>query len=91
MGTIAYENIEERVKMFLFGRWISTCYADYHLDDNMKGQSDEGYDPKNAICCLNRESGDWWAKQLNHFNDVVYPNYLENGTVENARHFLIDK
>jgi hypothetical protein len=26
----------EEVKIFLFARWIETCYADEHLDNEMK-------------------------------------------------------
>lgn len=26
----------DEVKMFLFARWIATCYADTHLDSKMK-------------------------------------------------------
>lgn len=58
--------MEDKVKMFLFGRWIATCY--------------EGI--------LNSEDGLWWAKQLKHFNEIVYPNYIENGSVESTTKFL---
>ena len=37
-----------------------------------------------------RENGNWWKEQLKHFNEVVYPNYKENGSAENANEFLID-
>lgn len=57
----------ENVKMFLFARWISTCYED---------------------TVLNTESGYWWRDRLEYFNDVVYPNYLENKTVEDTEKFL---
>lgn len=58
--------MEDNVKMFLFGRWIATCY--------------EGV--------LNKEDCYWWAKQLKHFNEVVYPNYVENGSAESTAKFL---
>lgn len=78
------------VKMFLFARWISTCYADTHLDSNMKSENDLGFNPKSAISVLNRESGNWYKKQLIHFNNTVYPNYVANGTVNNTEEFLKD-
>lgn len=37
---------------------------------------------------LNTESGEWWKKQLDHFNEKVYPNYVENGTVEDTEEYL---
>jgi len=80
----------ENVKMFLFGRWISTCYADEHIDDNMLSQHDEGFEAFEAMSVLNRESGHWWKDKLKHFNEVVYPNYLKNGSVKNAEEFLTD-
>lgn len=40
---------------------------------------------------LNSVDGKWWRDQLKHFNDVVYPNYTENGTVENTNKFLNEK
>ncbi len=78
----------EEVKMFLFARWIAICYADFHLDSNMKCKADEGFNSQEAISVLNRESGTWYARQLKYFNNFVYPNYIENGTVDNAKVFL---
>lgn len=78
----------ERIKMFLFARWISTCYADSHLDENMKCEHDVGFNPGEAISVLNRESGFWWQEQLEHFEKVVYPNYIKNGSVDNVKKFL---
>ena len=66
-------NKTENVKMFLFARWISTCCADVHID---------------GMSVLNKESGEWWKKQLEYFNETVYPNYLENKTVEDTKKFL---
>lgn len=80
--------MEEQIKMFMFARWISTCYADDHLDKNMKHCTQEGFDSTTQISVLNRENGYWWKEQLNHFNEVVYPNYLKNGSVEDTRKFL---
>ena len=74
--------------MFLFARWIATCYADTHLDSKMKCEHDEGFNSSEAISVLNRETGYWYKEQLIHFNDVVYPNYIENGTVENTKQFF---
>jgi hypothetical protein len=81
----------DNVKMFLFARWISTCYADSHLDNNMKSEADEGFKSDVAISVLNRESGYWYKKQLQHFNTVVYPNYIKNGTVKDTKQFLDDE
>ena len=78
----------DNVKMFLFARWISTCYADSHLDKEMRCEHDEGFDGKEAISVLNRQSGEWYKEQLKHFNEVVYPNYIKNGSVENAEKFF---
>ena len=78
----------DEVKMFLFARWIATCYADTHLDSKMKCKHDEGFKESEAISVLNRETGYWYKEQLKHFNDVVYPNYIENGTVENTKQFF---
>ena len=41
--------IENDVKVLLFARWISVCYADTEL---------------NGLSVLNAESGAWWKKQL---------------------------
>jgi hypothetical protein len=37
---------------------------------------------------VNGYDGSWWKTQLNHFNDVVYPNYIKNGSAENTKKFL---
>lgn len=76
--------------MFLFARWISICYADTHIDESGKSQHDEGFNPYNALSVLNRENGFWWKTQLKHFNEVVYPNYVKNGSLKNAEEFLKD-
>jgi len=78
----------EKVKMFLFARWISVCYADTHLDNKLKCEHDEGFNPSEAISVLNRETGDWYKKQLEYFEKVVYPIYLKNGSVKSAKNFL---
>ena len=78
----------DNTKMFLFARWISTCYADDYLDENMKHTSDPEFDKSTAMCILNRESGYWWKEQLNHFNNVVYPNCIKYGIVKNTKQFL---
>ena len=71
--------------MFLFARWLATCYADSHLDEEKKCEHDIGFDYNNAISVLNREDGYWYKKQLKHFNDIVYPNYIKNKSVGNNR------
>jgi len=76
------------VKMFLFARWISTCYADEHVDDKMLSQHEFGFNQENSLSVLNREDGKWWKKQLIYFNEIVYPNYIKNKTVENTEKFL---
>ncbi len=81
----------ERIKMFLFARWIATCYADEHMDNNGKSQHDYGYNPVEAMSVLNRESGFWWQDQLEHFEKVIYPNLLKNGGVANVKDFLNQK
>lgn len=78
------------VKMFLFARWISTCYADEHLDKNKVHQATSGFDSSSAMSVLNVEDGNWWKKQLKEFNDNVYPNYVKNGSEKNAADFLKD-
>ena len=78
----------DEVKMFLFARWIATCYADEHLDDKMRYIDNEDFDATTAMSVLNRESGNWYKEQLKHFNDVVYPNYVKNGSVDNAKAFF---
>lgn len=83
-----YYNLETNVKMFLFTRWMATCYADEHMDNNNKSQHDEEFDSVQAISVLNRERGEWYKTQLKFFNEVVYPNYMENGSVKSAREFL---
>jgi len=80
--------LNEKTKMFLFARWISMIYADEHLDDNMKYQGDPDFNPKEGMSVLNRESGNWWLEQLNHFNDVVFPNYIKNGSFEDTKDFI---
>ncbi len=75
-------------KMFLFARWIATCYADEHLDEEMRYTDNPDFDRTTAMCVLNRERGDWWKKQLIHFNEVVYPNYKKNGSAKDANEFL---
>ena len=63
----------EDVKMFLFARWISMCYADTMVD---------------GLSVLNTETGHWYKEQLEHFNSVVYPNYVKNGKIQENVDFL---
>jgi hypothetical protein len=78
----------DEVKMFLFARWIATCYADEYLDEKMRYTDNEDFDGTTAMSVLNRESDNWYKEQLKHFNDVVYPNYVKNGSVDNAKAFF---
>ena len=75
-------------KMFLFARWLATCYADDYLDMKMRHTSDMNFDPTTALCILNREDGHWYKKQIQHFNKTVYPNYVKNGSYRDAKTFL---
>ena len=70
--------METNTKMFLFARWISMCYADAR-NSNLDGIS---------ASVLNTEDGVWWRKQLKHFNEVVYPEQIKNGSVGETKEFL---
>jgi hypothetical protein len=37
---------------------------------------------------LNSQEGPWWVEQLNHFEAIVYPEYIRNGNVEETRLYL---
>jgi hypothetical protein len=76
------------VKMFLFARWISTCYADTHIDKEKRKLYDIGYDSSTSLSVLTMEDGHWYKKQIQHFNEVVYPNYIKNGSVKDAKQFF---
>ena len=84
-------SLNEQTKMLLFARWISTDYADEHIDANMHSQHEKGFDASTELSVLNRQSGTWWKQQLEYFNKVVYPNYLKSGTVADMRKFLEQK
>jgi hypothetical protein len=46
-----------------------------------------------AMCyegVLNKENGYWYKEQLEHFNKVIWPQYLENGSVEETLKFLFE-
>lgn len=77
--------MNEDVLMFLFARWISTSYADSHLDGDMNLVSPSNL---NGISVLNRESGSWYKEQIKFFKETVLPNYHKNGTVEDTIKFL---
>lgn len=47
------------VKMFMFARWVSTCYADDHIDEKKILVTP---DHPEAMSVLNREDGEWWKK-----------------------------
>lgn len=80
--------MQDLVRMFLFARWISTCYADEYLDKDNIYQGEQGFGRTTAMSALNRENEIWWVKQLQHFEEVVYPNYVENKTAERTEIFL---
>lgn len=83
------EQIElEQIKMFLFARWIATCYADTHLDSNMKSEHDEGFKKEESISVLNREDGQWYKKQLEFFNQKIFPVYIKNGNYNSTKELL---
>ena len=65
----------EKAKMFLFARWMADCYADTREN-------------KSSLSILNIEDGHWYKNRLNHFNEVVYPNYKKNGIVKETIEFL---
>ncbi len=71
---------KSQLKSLWFARWISMCYADTFVehkkrlaDGSLKGLSPE----RGGISVLNAENGEWYAKQLAHFEDVVYPKWLK--------------
>ena len=82
------KNNMNKVKMFLFARWISTSYADEHWDDKMVSQHEPEFNPHESMSVLNRESGYWWKEQLEYFEKVVYPNYKKMGAIKETKEFL---
>lgn len=80
--------LNENVKMFLFARWLATSYADTHLDGEGRSEHDEGFDGRGALSVLNRETGFWYREQIEYFNRVVYPNFVKNNSVKDAKKFL---
>lgn len=83
--------MDTKAKMFLFARWISISYADSHLDEAGKSENDRGFRSEEGISVLNRETGHWYKKQLDYFNKIVWPNYIENGSAKETRDFLEDE
>ncbi|MCK9279206.1 MAG: hypothetical protein M0P71_01070 [Melioribacteraceae bacterium] len=79
---------EEDIKMFLFGRWIATCYADELMDKNGMTNHNPGFKREEALSVLNMTGGSWWKSRIRHFNSVVLPNYKSNGSYEDAKKFL---
>jgi len=78
-------------KMMMFARWISTCYADSHIDSNGKSEADYGFNFSSAMSVLNRKDGKWWKDQLKHFETTVYPNYRKQDMVKKYVEFLNTK
>lgn len=56
-----------KVKMFLFARWISMCYADDQIDLQKRLISDPDCDSENLFSVLNVEDGYWWKKRIRTF------------------------
>ena len=79
-----------KTKMFLFARWLSTCYADELMDSNGKTTCDCGFDRSTAISVLNRANGGWYKSMLKHFNDKVYPKMIMDGSIKEVEKFLED-
>ena len=76
-------------EMFLFARWISTSYADEHIDLKGRSQYDENFDSQNYMSALNMKDGYWWAEKLQFFNKQVLPNYKDSGVVKETAEFLL--
>ncbi len=71
---------KSQLKSLWFGRWISMCYADTFVDSKTRRADGSlaGLPPeKGGISVLNAESGKWWADQLAHFENQVFPQWLE--------------
>lgn len=81
----------DNVRMCLFARWISTCYAVSNLDGKMVCDDNEYDDKKGYKSLLNMKDGEWYKEQLQYFIDVVYPNYIDNETVESTIKFFKKK
>jgi hypothetical protein len=79
----------DEVKMYLFVRWISTCYADIKIDNKGKSSNDLGFDNSDALSLLNVKDGYWYKEQIKYFKNIVYPNLIKNGSVDDAKNFLI--
>lgn len=70
---------EEKIRTILFARWLSTCFADEHLDKQGRHSSQEGF-AGDFLSVLNMKDSLWYLKQLEYFNKTVLPNYKKNGT-----------
>lgn len=69
-----------QLKSLWFARWISMCYADTFVDSKKRRADGSlvGLSPeKGGISVLNAESGKWWTDQLAHFENQVFPQWLE--------------
>lgn len=78
----------DKAQLVLFARWMAICYADEHIDDQGTHQAEPDYDRTTGMSVLNRESGEWYKKQVNYFEEVVFPNYIKNGSYEDHKKFL---
>jgi len=71
---------KSQLKSLWFGRWISMCYADTFVDSKRRRADGSlaGLSPdKGGISVLNAESGKWWADQLAHFENRIFPQWLK--------------
>jgi hypothetical protein len=68
-----------QLKALWFARWISMCYADTFVGkDRMDDGSLKWLPYENGgMTVLNMEDGHWYAKQLVHFEETVFPNWLK--------------
>lgn len=80
--------LKENVKMFMFARWISICYDGEIIDNEGIPIGDPLFNPKTAGSLLMKANGTWWKERLEHFNKVVWPNYVKNGSAKETEKFL---
>lgn len=80
--------LREQTMAFLFSRWLAICYADEHMDNEGNSQHDINFNSSDYMSLLNRAKGDWYKEQLLHFEKVVLPNYIKNGTYISTEEFL---
>jgi ribA/ribD-fused uncharacterized protein len=69
------------LKVFWFARWIAMCYADTFVMER-DGELVPS-DGKEGNSVLNMEDGQWYAKQFAHFENQVFPLWLESSRERN--------